>query len=75
MTEENDDSDDYIQLDQFLKLNGLTQSGGEAKFLIQDGQVKVNGVVETRRKKKLRDGDKIEAFGKVLVVRRSNEEA
>ncbi len=62
--------DDYIQLDQFLKLNGLTQSGGEAKFLIQDGQVKVNGVVETRRKKKLRDGDKIEAFGKVLVVRR-----
>ena len=68
MTENNDD--DYIQLDQFLKLNGLTQSGGEAKFLIQDGQVKVNGVVETRRKKKLRDGDKIEAFGKVLVVRR-----
>lgn len=67
---ENSD-DDYIQLDQFLKLNGLTQSGGEAKFLIQDGQVKVNGVVETRRKKKLRDGDKIEAFGKVLVVRRS----
>lgn len=63
--------DDYIQLDQFLKLNGLTQSGGEAKFLIQDGQVKVNGVVETRRKKKLRDGDKIEAFGKVLVVRRA----
>lgn len=68
-SDQNDE--DYIQLDQFLKLNGLTQSGGEAKFLIQDGQVKVNGVVETRRKKKLRDGDKIEAFGKVLIVKRA----
>jgi ribosome-associated protein len=66
-----DSEDDYIQLDHFLKLNGLTQTGGEAKFLIQDGQVKVNGVVETRRKKKLRDGDKIEAFGRVLLVRRA----
>lgn len=67
-TEDFEDDDAYIQLDQFLKLNGLTQSGGEAKYIIQGGQVKVNGMVETRRKKKLRDGDKIEVYGRVLVV-------
>jgi len=42
-----------IRLDQFLKLVGLVRSGGQAKHLIQGGQVMLNGVVETRRSKKL----------------------
>ncbi|CDZ74204.1 RNA-binding protein [Peptoniphilus sp. ING2-D1G] len=50
---------DHITLSDFLKLNNIVQSGGEAKILIQSGQVKVNGEVETRRGKKLQKGDKI----------------
>ena len=45
--------DDYIKLGQALKLAGLVGSGVEAKIVIQDGQVKVNGQVETQRGKKL----------------------
>jgi len=57
-----------IQLDQFLKLKGLAPTGGQAKILIQGGQVRLNGVVETRRKKKLVPGDVIELLGKRVVV-------
>jgi len=46
-----------IRLDQFLKLSGLVRSGGEAKHLVQSGLVLLNGVVETRRSKKLQPGD------------------
>lgn len=46
-----------IRLDQFLKLTGLVKSGGEAKYLIQSGEVLLNGEVETRRSKKLQAGD------------------
>lgn len=60
-----------IQLDQFLKLNGATQSGGEAKHLIQAGEVKVNGETDTRRKRKLRVGDIVEVAGKTYFVRES----
>ncbi len=49
--------DEYIKLGQALKLAGLAASGVEAKYIIQDGQVRVNGEVELRRGKKLRDGD------------------
>lgn len=48
-----------IQLDQFLKLVGAVQSGGEAKTLIQSGLVQVNGEVETRRGRKLQRGDQV----------------
>jgi ribosome-associated protein len=47
----------WIKLDQFLKLTGLVQTGGEAKLRIQDGQVQVNAEVETRRGRKLVPGD------------------
>ena len=57
-----------IQLDQFLKWKGLVSTGGQAKVVIQSGQVKLNGAVETRRKKKLKPGDKITYSGKTLVV-------
>ena len=43
---------EYIKLDQFLKLADIASTGGHAKFLIQEGVVKVNGEVETRRGKK-----------------------
>ena len=46
-----------IRLDQFLKLIDVAQTGGHAKFLIQNGDVYVNGEVEYRRGRKLREGD------------------
>ncbi|MCG3207442.1 MAG: putative protein YbcJ [Anaerolineae bacterium] len=57
-----------IQLDQFLKVQGLVSTGGQAKLVIQGGEVRVNGVVETRRKKKLRAGDRVTFNGQTLVV-------
>jgi len=57
-----------IQLDQFLKLANVVATGGQAKRLIQGGEVKLNGEVETRRKKKLSPGDIVEVFGMELEV-------
>lgn len=57
-----------IQLDQFMKLKGLVSTGGQAKLVIQAGEVSVNGVVETRRKKKLKVGDKVTFNGQTYVV-------
>jgi ribosome-associated protein len=51
-----------IALYKILKFEGLTTSGGEAKAVIADGQVKVNGAVETQKRKKIMSGDVIE-FG------------
>ncbi len=48
-----------IKLDQFLKLVGIAPTGGQAKLMIIDGDVKVNGTVETRRGRKLVLGDKV----------------
>jgi ribosome-associated protein len=50
---------DHITLDALLKATGLAHSGGGAKVLIGDGQVQVNGEVETRRGRKLRAGDTV----------------
>lgn len=63
-----DSTNDYIQLDQFLKLMNVVSSGGEAKHVIRDGAVLVNGEVETRRGKKLRTGDQVEVGGKTFTV-------
>jgi ribosome-associated protein len=57
-----------IKLDQFLKLMGVVQTGGEAKLLIQNGDVKVNGSVEIRRGRKLVEGDRISVLGDTLTV-------
>ncbi len=59
---------DTIDLQDWLKLAGLVGTGGEAKFRVQDGQVKLNGEVETRRRKKLRRGDAVEFAGERLTV-------
>jgi len=62
-----------IRLDQFLKLMGLVGSGGEAKHLIQDGQVLLNDQVETRRSKKLSPGDKVTLGGQSIVYEADND--
>lgn len=58
-----------IDLQDFLKLSGLVETGGEAKFRVQGGEVRLNGEVETRRRKKLREGDVVEYAGERLVVK------
>ena len=61
--------EDYIKLGQALKAAGLVENGVDAKFVIQDGLVKVNGSVETQRGKKLIAGDIVEFDGvKVKIV-------
>lgn len=55
-------------LDQFLKLSSVAGTGGHAKFLIQNGEVTVNGETETRRRRKLFAGDVVEVGGKQLLV-------
>jgi ribosome-associated protein len=58
-----------IKLDQFLKLVGAAQTGGEAKLLIQAGEVHVNGKVETRRGRKLVTGDRVLTMGETFHVK------
>ncbi len=60
--------DDFIKLGQVLKAAGFVQSGVDAKFVVQDGLVKVNGSVEMRRGKKLVPGDVVEFDGKSLAI-------
>lgn len=65
--------DDSIRLGQLLKLAGVVETGGEGKQRIQAGEVKVNGLIETKRGRQLFDGDEVELAGKVLkVVRKEN---
>ncbi|MCF2556803.1 MAG: RNA-binding S4 domain-containing protein [Bacteroidales bacterium] len=60
---------EYIKLEALLKYAGLAETGGEAKLLIQDGQVSVNGQVCTMRGKKLRGGDTVTLEGRTVLVR------
>ena len=64
-----------IELDQFLKLAEVCQSGGQAKHLIQSGAVLVNGVIEMRRGKKLRPGDSVSVGGEEFMVGSDTDEA
>ncbi|MDO5301404.1 MAG: RNA-binding S4 domain-containing protein [Tissierellia bacterium] len=59
---------EYIQLDRFLKKLNWVDSGGVAKFIIQDGAIRVNGEVERRRGRKLRPGDVVTFDGERAVV-------
>lgn len=60
--------EETIKLEQFLKLAQVVATGGQAKMLIQSGAVRVNGVVETRRGRKLRPGDSVVVDGEELIV-------
>ncbi len=59
---------EFIRLDSFLKLTGLVDTGGQAKFAVQQGEVQVNGQVCTMRGKKLYPGDNTSYLGKTFVV-------
>lgn len=61
--------DEFIKLGQALKLANLVASGVDAKFVVQDGLVKVNGEVCTMRGKKLVDGDEVTFEGNAFVIR------
>lgn len=60
--------DDYIKLGQALKAAGLVESGVDAKFVINDGLVKVNGSVELQRGKKLYSGDIVEFDNNTIKI-------
>ena len=60
--------EEFIKLGQALKAAGLVESGVDAKFVIQDGLVKVNGSIETQRGKKLIAGDMVEFDGEKIKI-------
>ncbi len=64
--------DEFVELYKILKFEGLVDSGGMAKQIIADGQVIVNGEVETRKRKKISAGDKIEFSGQSIEVKGKN---
>ena len=59
---------EFIKPDAFLKPSGLAETGGEAKLMVADGEVLVNGEVCTQRGKKLRPGDTVSFGGETLEV-------
>jgi ribosome-associated protein len=60
--------EDFIKLGQALKAAGFAENGVDAKYMIQDGEVKVNGEVETRRGRKLYDGDIVSFEGNEIKI-------
>lgn len=60
--------DEFIKLGQAIKAAGLVENGADAKIEIQDGNVCVNGEVETRRGRKLVDGDIVKYNGKEIKI-------
>jgi ribosome-associated protein len=61
-----------VELYKILKFEGLADNGGEAKGVIEEGRVKVNGVVETRKRKQIVAGDVIEFAGATLKIVRAD---
>lgn len=66
--------EEFIKLDQFLKLAQIVQTGGQAKHLIQSGFVLVNGAVETRRGRKLYHGDVVTIDDEELMVQVTDDD-
>jgi len=64
-----DISDQPVELFKILKFEGIVASGGQAKLVISDGQVIVNGEVETRKRRKIMDGDIIVFEEEKMLVR------
>ena len=60
--------EEFIKLDSAMKLADMVVTGGHAKMVIQDGEVKVNGEICTARGKKLRKGDKVEFKNKGFII-------
>lgn len=64
---------EFIKLQDLMKFAGATDTGGEAKNLIQDGQVSVNGEICLQRGKKLRPGDVVSLNGRELTVTHADQ--
>ncbi|TND02868.1 MAG: ribosome-associated protein [Bacteroidetes bacterium] len=60
---------EYIELIQLLKVTGMADTGGQAKFMVEDGMVKLNGKTELRKRAKLRSGDIVEVEGNRIVMK------
>ena len=60
---------EFIPLNALLKMMNVAESGGQANMFITDGEVKVNGEVETAKRKKMRAGDRVEALGQTIDVK------
>ena len=61
-------NEEFIRLDSLMKYAGMCSSGGRAKYLIQNGEVRLNGEVCTMRGKKIRPGDTVEFNGRTVEV-------
>lgn len=59
---------EFIKLDNLLKLGGASQTGGQAKVMVQNGEVKLNGEICLMRNKKIRSGDVVETDSKIIEV-------
>ncbi|MFK7907985.1 MAG: RNA-binding S4 domain-containing protein [Chitinophagales bacterium] len=59
---------EYIEMNKLLKFLGIVGTGGEANMRIMDGEAWVNGVEDTRKRRKLRKGDKVEFDGQVIEI-------
>ncbi|MEA2105117.1 MAG: RNA-binding S4 domain-containing protein [Bacteroidota bacterium] len=64
-----EENSEFIELIKLLKVTNICSSGGEAKHMVDMGEVKLNGIVESRKRAKLRAGDKIEIFDKVIEIK------
>lgn len=62
------DKSEFIELIKLLKIQGLAQTGGHAKILIEEGLVHVNGELEFRKRRKLRPGDTVEIEGNAVQI-------
>ncbi|MCD5413896.1 MAG: RNA-binding S4 domain-containing protein [Clostridiales bacterium] len=60
--------EEYIKLDKVLKISNIAITGGHAKIIIQNEEVKVNGKIEKRRGKKIRRGDIVEIKNKKIII-------
>jgi len=59
---------EFIELIKLLKLLRFAESGGHAKIMVEDGEVKLNGELEYRKRAKLRPGDVVETSGKQITI-------
>ena len=59
---------EYIELIKLLKVTNICGSGGEAKHLVDEGEVKLNGEIESRKRAKIRIGDKVEVFNEIIEI-------
>ena len=66
--------DEFIELIKLLKLKNIAQSGGHAKMMVEEGLVKINGELESRKRKKLRNGDVVEMEELTIKIEEEKKE-